>query len=397
MPTLADYYSALTQDQWRNAAGNEFTEEIVAANKVLNHPYANNSQRREALSSWLHKHQPCVFGRIAAKQQAIDYCFLTNTDLMGGDEAIARKIKSAKALWKHRALRGDPKHGFMLVLCDTRVSLAAPNDALYRFSLHLQNLAGWNATPTINNNQLVDEWLYLRNPVTKRIVRFTFTVDYFATAGDRRWWHDHRTPGGIAFTANSLGHMAKQQEWYEGRPDRIEWALRTAMTTIDTAAKKDTFERAIPFGPATYLIRDKQEAIRPYAWTAASKPSDIERLSGADCGTYGGYLHTDHAIRPEFFREDTEPQQLEQPYLMDFSYIFDPASPDYEKFMVGEEVSEEVVRDEIGRVEEMNFIASDQIDQLPMSAPAEAVARVEEALRVCQAWQMTDDELLSLL
>jgi hypothetical protein len=357
MPALGELFKGLNLDRWRNESANGFTDEMMAVNRVLNHPYANDTQRREALEPWLQRHQSCIFGRLAAAQGAMDFCFLTHDDLLDGDDGIRKKIREAKIFWKHRALRGEAKHGFMIVFCDNKVALANPDEALYRFALHLQELAGWSGRPHINDNHIVDEWLYLRHPETKKILKFTFSVDFFAAAGDRRWWHDHRAPGGIAFTANSLGHMAKQQEWYGRRTDRTEWALRTAMNTIDNAATKDSAQRHIPYAPATYLLRNRPD-MRPYTWTAASKPSDLERLHGADCGTYGGYLHTDHAVREEFFRADVEPQYRERAYMMDFAYIFDPSNPDFAPFMAGVEASDEEVRRNIGRIEDLNFIAA---------------------------------------
>jgi hypothetical protein len=393
MPTLGALFKALNLDRWRNEPRNGFTEEMVTVNRVLNHPYANDTQRREALESWLQRHQSCVFGRIAAGLGAMDFCFLTHDDLLDGNDGIRKKIQEAKTFWKHRALRGEAKHGFIIVFCDNKVALANPDEALYRFALHLQELAGWSGRPHVNENHIVDEWLYLRHPETKKVLKFTFSVDFFAAAGDCRWWHDHRVPGGVAFTANSLGHMAKQQEWYGTRSDRVEWALRTAMTTIDMAARKDSSGRDVPYGPATYLLRGRPD-MRPYTWTKASKPTDLERLEGADCGTYGGYLHTDHAIRKEFFRADLEPQYRERPYMMDFAYIFDSDNPDFTPFMAGVEVSGEEVQRDIGRVEDLNFIAAREAEGRPEPA---LTGRIEEALATCRTWRMTKQEIDDLL
>src|SRR4051794_34715163 len=192
MPTLGELFKALNLDRWRNEPANGFSDEMLPVNRVLNHPYANDTQRREALGPWLEKHQSCVFGRLAAGAGAMDFCFLTHDDLLDGDEGIRSKIREAKVFWKHRALRGEAKHGFMLVFCNDKVALANPDEALYYFSLHLQELAGWSGRPHINENYIVDEWLYLRHPKTKKVLKFTFSVDFFAAAGDRRWWHDHR-------------------------------------------------------------------------------------------------------------------------------------------------------------------------------------------------------------
>ena len=393
MPTLAELYKALHLDRWRSEPANAFTNEMVVANRVLNHPHANDTQRREALGPWLEKHQSCIFGRLAAGAGAMDFCFITYDDLLDGDEGIKKKVQEAKLFWKHRALRGEAKHGFMLVFCSDKVALAEPDDTLYRFSLHLQELAGWSGRPHINDNHIVDEWLYLRHPQTGRVRRFTFSVDFFAAAGDRRWWHDHRAPGGVAFTANSLGHMAKQQEWYAKRTDRTEWALRTAMNTIDKAATQDTIGRDIPHAPATRLRRGKPD-LRSYTWTGASKPSDLARLQGADCGSYEGFLHTDHAVRKEFFRADMEPQHRERPYMMDFAYIFDPENRDFKPFMEGVEVSDEDVRLDIGRVEDLNFVSAGG-GVGPATGPL--TGRIEEALAICRTWKMSAEELDALL
>ena len=85
---------------------------------------------------------------------------------------------------EQRALRGEPRHGFMLVVCDPKVCKANPDQMLYQFALHLQRLAGWRTQPESRGNDIVYEWLYLRDPKTTEIVKFTFSVDFFAAAGD---------------------------------------------------------------------------------------------------------------------------------------------------------------------------------------------------------------------
>lgn len=397
MPTLAELYKLLKPDPWRSDPANAFTEEMEVANRVLNHPFANPTQRREALEAWLQKHQPCIFGRIAAAKGSMHFCFLTIDDLLDGDDAVRVKIGESKKLWKQRALRGQARHGFMLVLCDRRVALANPDENLYRLSLHLQELAGWVGAAHIRGNAVADEWLYLQHPTTKEVVKFVFSVDFFAAAGDRRWWHDHRVPGGVAFTANSLGHMAKQQEWFLDQEDRIEWALRTAMNTIDTAAKKDSSGRAIPYGPATYLRKPaKGVPLKPFRWTKATKPVDSARLQEYDPGNYEGYLHTDHAVRVEFFLADVAPAHREEPYAMEFSYIFDTGNADHQKFVAGVGATPEEVEAELGKVEDLQFAAAAGSGTKPASSEA-IPDQIEDALKKCRAWKMTPEELEGLL
>jgi hypothetical protein len=126
-----------------------------------------------------------------------------------------------------------------------------------------------------------------------------------------------------------------------------------------------------------------------------TKPSDVERLKGADCGSYGGYLHTDHAVRPEFFRPDEDPLYKETPYMMDFAYIFDPSAADHLPFMVGTEVSLEEVEREIGSVNDMRFIGAEEDATVP--PPLEVVGRIEEALTKCRTWKMSRERLEELL
>jgi hypothetical protein len=246
--SLSSLRSGLTADPTRQLQG--FSEDIEKAHRVLHNPLAQDYERQRAMELWLFGRdtQPCVFGKIAARQQKMHFCFITAADIGNSDNHVRDKIASARSLWKRRAASGIPEHGFMLVVCDKDVAYAKANEDLKKFAEHLQCLVGWRCREGERGNDISDEWLYLRHPETKEIIKFTFSVDFFASAGDSGWWHDHRVPGGIAFTANSLGHMAKYLEWYEKKDLRIEWALRNAMNTIDSAAKEH------PHRPATYLI-----------------------------------------------------------------------------------------------------------------------------------------------
>jgi hypothetical protein len=391
--TLADYRKLLTPDQWRQQPANRFSEDLAKVNEVLHDPFASDPMRSDILTSWLggKDQQPCLFGRIAAKNSGMQFCFLTIEDILESDEHVAAKIAASRRLWKQRALRGEPRHGFMLVVCDPKVCKANPDQVLYQFALHLQRLARWPSEPGTRGNDVVYEWLYLRHPKTGEIVKFTFSVDFFASAGDKRWWHDHRAPGGLAFTANSLGQMVRHKEWYLDKTDQTEWAVRTAMLTIN-AAKQD-----LPHGPATYLLDESHgRPIRPYPWTAATKPSDAERLSGKDCGSYGGYLHTDHAVRLEFFQPHGIPPTKDEPYLMDFKYIFDDSERDNRLFMQGEPVTVEHVEAELGAAEDLRFIAADSETQETTPPPGEALTRLEEIIAECRKWRITNEELAGL-
>jgi hypothetical protein len=350
MPTsIAEYYRRLTRDDWR--IDHPYSSDVNTANDVLLDPFVQDPERRVAIDGWFQRFQPCLFGRLAAKRDGIHYCFLSTEDLLRSDTHIRNKIATSKRLWKQRAFRGDPKHGFVLLVCDRKITAACPDENLRQFAIRLQRLAFGAGKPDMKGNRIVDEWLFLRHPATMAIVKFVFSVDFFASGGDGRWWQDHRIPGGMAFTANSLGHMVRRQEWYEDRTDRIEWGLKTAMLTIESAAKDAAH------GPATYLLNQSHgRPIRPYSWTNATSPADLEKLKGKDCGSYGGFLHTDHCVRPEFFEPRDTPVNKEEPWLMDFTYIFDPAAEDHLPFMIGHAATEAEVEAELGPVGDKRFL-----------------------------------------
>lgn len=216
-------------------------------------------------------------------------------------------------------------------------------------------------------------------------MKFEFSVDYFASAADGRWWHDHRIPGGIAFTANSLGHMMKVNEWYLREGSQAEWALRTAMLTI--ASAKQTNQ-----GPATWLLDEGATGpFKAFDWHEDTPLPDIEKIKGRDHGSYGGHLHTDHAVRVEFFANGELPPRKDKPWAMDLSYIFDLASPDHNKFVEGSPVSEEIVNSDIGRPADWRVIAVDD-EVCGDSRLGHVVKEIQELLQVCRTWAVCDDE-----
>jgi hypothetical protein len=391
LDTLASLRDNLNADNSR--ADRPFSDDIVDANEVLLDPFSSDAEKEAAMKEWLKgfSAQPCVFGKIAGSKGGMDFCFITSKDIAESDASVAAKIADARRFWKQRAFVGMPKHGFMLVVCDRSVAFAEPDEALRRFALHLQKLAGWPAMPESRNNDLVQEWVYLRNPHDGPILKFTFSVDFFAAAADRKWWHDHRVPGGIAFTANSLGHMARHQEWYDRRGERVEWALRTAMNTINSAATGH------PHCPATYLLDLKDgKPIREFNWAGSNPLPPAKNFEGKDCGSYGGYLHTDHAIRVEFFRSDACPMHHTDPYLMDFTYIFDTAEFDNLTFMVGEEVTQKDVEADIGPIGDLQTISAGPM-VVTGSRPEIAAHRIDDALGRLRARAMSEEDIERLL
>src|SRR5262249_42747389 len=129
----------------------------------------------------------------------------------------------------------------------------------------------WGCRLTTEDHGTVHwESLFLERPDDRELFSFSIGIDFFASQGDGRWWQDHRVPGGIAFTANSVGHMGRYREWYEHKTNQEEWLLATAMGTIDLAA--DT-----QYGRATWL-RDISADGRPILPDVPCPFSNFENL-----------------------------------------------------------------------------------------------------------------------
>ena len=306
MSTTTELFARLGGDLWR--ISHPFNEDILQANALLHNTAATEEEMAECLFLWCQHRQPCQFGRAAAKQRRIHFCFLSEAAVSEwSDDEIAGKIGEEKRLWKQRAACDPDRaaHSFVIIVASPRVSLAAPDQHLRAFSDRILELADWDTghRGIRRKNTLTSDLLYLRNPHDRSFYGFQFNADFFACAGDGRWWRDHRFPGGIAFTANSTGHMMRYRDWYQAKEQNESWALKQAMLTIQNAAPTRVIDSDNPAeqGRATWLCPLDASG----KTLVEDSPCPVERmpamLEGKDWTRYEGVLHTDHSVREEFF------------------------------------------------------------------------------------------------
>jgi hypothetical protein len=370
---------------------------------LLHKPYAEEHEIEEALRHWCKTRQPCQFGRAAASLGQIYFCVLRERDLgdgPAGDTAIAERIAAAKRQWKQRALSNPtaPPHSFVLVFGSPQVMEAAPDDNLRRFSNRLLELTGWKPERRARRgeNTITSDYLYLRHPQSGGYHGFRFNLDFFAAAGDGTWWHDHRFPGGIAFTANATGHMKAFMDWYaEPNREHGHWALTQAMMTIarSHATKPglttDKSEKAArEEGRVTWLLDLNPQGKPVVARQACPLEKLPAQLAGKDWTKYEGLLHTDHAVREEFFDGRSEPVTSHKPPLMDFTYLYDSTQPDFTEFSAGRVFTEEDVFADIDSPEHWTHRkgASPRIERT-----GEQAAEVAELLDRCLKWEEIED------
>jgi hypothetical protein len=394
--TISELFSKLSGDSRRIT--HLFNEDILQANALLHNSAATDDEMAECLGLWCQRRQPCQFGRAAANQQRIHFCFLREEAIREwSDQEITDKIAEDKRLWKQRAAFDKQRaaHSFVIVAASSQLALAAPDQHLRAFSDRLLELAGWgpNRLDARKINTITSDFLYLRNPIDRNFYGFRFNIDFFACAGDGRWWHDHRFPGGIAFTANSTGHMMRFREWYEGKDESEAWALKQAMLTIKNAAPtKSTEEHDLSEQGRVTWLRSLDDDGKPLVANVACPLSNVPAsLEGKDWTRYEGLLHTDHAVREEFFFDRDVAPTTSKPYLMDFTYLYDRQQLDFQEFSLGKPFSEDDVFVDIGRPEDWTHRASGSAS----SRTDSEAATVFEQLLACRQWkalpELTDD------
>jgi hypothetical protein len=174
--------------------------------------------------------------------------------------------------------------------------------------------------------------IFLEKPGTRQTTwKWKVGVNYFCAQADKRWWHDHRIPGGMAFSANSVGHMVKsgklaavmkqlekalsapEEGWDASVIDSLEKALGLAMRTISNAAETVS-------GKATELLPLPTDPNAMPVITCPFKiPSDLAERNFCE---YAGHYHTDYTIPSEYFAPDVERPAWVRRHTLDFTYLF---------------------------------------------------------------------------
>jgi hypothetical protein len=331
-PSVTTLIKRLVPDDFR--ARVPFSEDLsqTSASVLTAGPDAETA---DFLRAWLRDKQPCIFGRMAAGlSDLITFCVLTERDLAGSDSAIREKIQQSRLHWRRRAYLGE-KSAFIIAAVSKQILDAAPDANLQRLAMRLAEL--------YLLERVREDWVH-HDRVTLEVSpddyrEWVVGVNFFGCQGDGRWWHDHRFPGGLAFSMNSVGHMVRSGAEHNDRASQLAVAagekprprkkldtlylgLRYAMLTINRSS-------ATVSGRATCL-RPRVERAGDSVPPCPIAPLPRE-LAGTDWTTYLGWYDTDFTIPSAYFRPDVE-RPADQPRLeLDFSYLFDESSIDYHR------------------------------------------------------------------
>lgn len=342
--SISHLYSQLEPDDWREQQG--FSSEVEEANRELFEPGITDTAAEQVLSRWLQRHQPCLFGRIAAKLGGINYCILREADLGRTDEFIKEKIQASRLAWTRDGFDGK-KSAFIILAASPRIANALPSPAVRELARQLCHLY---LETEIETDYAHLEQIYLQKPGTRMTTWKWFAgVNYFCAQGDKRWWQDHRIPGGMAFSVNSVGHLVKSgmiakamneldeltgapdEDYPEAKIDSLAKALDLAMRTIDKASVAVS-------GKATELLPlsdDRSELPVP---ECPVKLSDA--MSDKNFCEYKGRYHTDYTLPSEYFLPDVERPAGLTVHSLDFTYLFHKsiANPDFRLMGEGHQI-----------------------------------------------------------
>ena len=291
------------------------------------------------LLDWLSSvNYPCMFGRKAAKAGLVSVLVLEERDLTKRDEDIEGLIRDARIVWREEARRGR-KHARL-----SSSQYRRDWRTLYqtqRFSSSLRRLCEMYLGQTVRHDVVYRDELFLEiNADSPLRIRWEVGVDNFAAQGDGRWWHDHRIPGGVAFSMNSVGHMVRSmvERAGEARPDLkatwirdklIQFALPMAMRTILFAQEKSRC-------PGTRLRPRLPGASSTISDEEVSRSQAMKGVLDWDESAYEGWYHTDHSLRADFF--DPHSVRPSQPWELDFKYLHAQTELDYRAMSIGEEI-----------------------------------------------------------
>jgi hypothetical protein len=159
-------------------------------------------------------------------------------------------------------------------------------------------------------------------------------VNFFGAQGDQRWWHDHRIPGGIAFSMNSVGHMTRT---------RLQKAMSTNPKLLSAAPADKLVDFAFYFAmktihgasygprPGTNLLpRDAQCPI-----PEEERARVLKDMSEYNECYYLGHYHTDVTVPTSYFDTAVDRPKGNEDLTLLFTYLHDQSDEDYGLMGIG--------------------------------------------------------------
>ena len=203
----------------------------------------------------------------------------------------------------------------MIIVVSQRIAAAPPSNDVLEFARILAGL--YLQEDSIEPDRIYHDASIPRDSRSPRAspTKWKAGVNYFSAHGDKRWWQDHRIPGGLGFSTNSVGHFAKSGRLLSAldkylseigvssdarsgpKIDSLVKALTIAMQTIDNASNAVS-------GRATELLPLPAD---PTELPVTACPFGLPpKLGDKNFCAYRGYYHTDFTLPSGYFRPEIE-------------------------------------------------------------------------------------------
>jgi hypothetical protein len=255
-------------------AGASFGRDIDEAHQILLDPAAGPGRRTVALNQWLARSQPCLFGRLVARQQlgpdpakglGYDIVWIHEDEAATDPDAAATKVQLARRRWKERAEQGDTS-AFLVMFHGPRLAAAKPGPDLVGLcralaGLYLVECGG------IETGVIYTESLPLRD-VTGALALYKASTQLFYTGAHLMRNHDRRFPAGIAIVVNGPGHYARSlvRRGLYDEQDALQFTRKAAYRSVGNGG----------IGHPRRLVS---------SWHHAGRP-DTPARQGRFCATY---------------------------------------------------------------------------------------------------------------
>jgi hypothetical protein len=352
-----------------------FSVDVEAMHAVLFNPRYDRQAKIRAYRKWLETNQPCVFGRVAAANKNVFICLIEENEILRmrrGDDDVMDTLQDHRQVWKRLALEGLTS-SFVILLTSQTLPTHEPNAALKEICRRVMELYMQVSIPD-DMLHTQREYVFLRRP-SNALVKFATLPNIFCAQGDGRWWHDHRTPGGIMITSNALGHFMYTRSKKPCLDEAAKtWALENAMRTIGNAHKDPSCGKTkFVHCPATFLVPRSDTDPIPLKATSLFASSSPDH--------YEGYFHTDQLIPSVFFQKDRDPKTLHRYQDLSLRYIFDAvADPEgHADLMTGTPATWYDVKRNMDRLPD--FVDPERTSDLPRQTRGRLVKWLEDRIK----------------
>lgn len=321
-----------------------FSPDIAEANGVLWDPTTLRIEKAHAILGWMRRQLPdvaptptpgssytpsltCRFAQREANpandNPRMFTLVLHEDEVVRLDDTRLREIiQLHRAAWKRLAFHGLSS-AFIIAIVGEHISRIKPEKDLMRICQGLMSMyLDVEVQPDQYNYdaEFCDLGIQSGGRLTAR--RFGALTSIFLAQGDKRWWRDHRGPGGIIVSTNSVGHYAyRAHNLLEGAP--LLPAHSGQMLSLAKATIKDSFQGDLRVNP------------HPATWLK-SVPGSVDK---SDDRQYNGWYHTDHLIPRVYFdeRQSRATDSLTFYDDLDFSYIHDHEDSMFRDLFLGTE------------------------------------------------------------